>query len=114
MESYNVPYKGLRHHYRDLIVIKARAGKTIPIHKPDIGRFVRLNYKPILMEWWEFVMREKLKRELPDGLYTIGQTPFIVQTGKAGYINYEIQLHKEVRKMFFNSYPKPRTYESRK
>jgi len=95
---YNVPYKGLRNHYVDFIKIKARRGRTLPIYPNVFRDWIKANYTPILMEWWEFELRIKMERELPNKLYRIGVKPFIAHTGKQGYIEFEIAMHKETRK----------------
>ena len=44
----------------------------------------------------EAYVRKKYK-DLPEGVYNIGTDKFACQTGKEGYINFEIALHKKVR-----------------
>ena len=95
-----IPYKGLRMRYRDLIILKARSGRLMPISfiENQFEAFVKATYTPILMEWWEFVARLKMERELPNKIYQIGHGRWVAQTGKKGYINYEIAFQKEARK----------------
>ena len=107
MEGINIPYKGLRMRYSEFIIIKARRGHYTESNmwRVFIGKhfedFVKANYKPILMEWWEFVERVHMERTLPDNrLYTIGHGRWTAQTGKKGYINFQISLHKEMIKHF--------------
>lgn len=47
------------------------------------------------MEKWEIELREKLEKELPDGYYECGTSPWIFGTGKGGKINFEVNLRKE-------------------
>jgi len=46
------------------------------------------------MEKWEKILRHELEELVPDGIYTIGEGDFIAQTGKDGYIDYRVALHK--------------------
>ena len=46
------------------------------------------------MEDWEKELKDKLEKELPDGLYQIGASPYLITTGKSGHINFEIALRK--------------------
>jgi hypothetical protein len=56
------------------------------------------------MELWEQEYREKLEAEIPDGYYKIsnGDEPdsngykFCLGTGKGGYINYLVEIRKQV------------------
>ena len=47
-----------------------------------------------IMEDWEKELREKLDKEIPDGLYEIGEPGdrFFMITGKGGKINFEVDL----------------------
>jgi hypothetical protein len=49
------------------------------------------------MEEWERELRERLDKEVLDGPYQIGAGAWVVWTGKLGYINYLVELHREVK-----------------
>lgn len=45
-------------------------------------------------------INEKYK-DLPEGLYQIGYSPYIAMTGRQGYINYQISLEKGIRDVIY-------------
>lgn len=47
-----------------------------------------------MMDEWEREFREKLEREVPEGLYKIGES---LWTGKGGFIDFEVEMRKEAR-----------------
>ena len=47
---------------------------------------------------WEKELREKLNKELPDGVYDIGHGNFVCYTGKQGKIELEVEVMKELKK----------------
>lgn len=50
------------------------------------------------MEQWEIDLRDKLMKELPDGLYSWGDGDKIWgYTGKGGKIDMEVALHKALK-----------------
>lgn len=49
-------------------------------------------------------MRERLNKELEDGLYSIGGDTYMALTGKGGYINFLIELHKQAEKFLGESH----------
>jgi len=49
------------------------------------------------MEEWERELRERLNIEVSDGAYQIGVEKWIVWTGKQGYIDYLVALHRLVK-----------------
>jgi hypothetical protein len=53
------------------------------------------------MEDWEIKLREKLENEVSNGLYNIGEgTGMTCYTGKDGYINFIVELHREIKKRY--------------
>lgn len=46
------------------------------------------------MEQWEKELREKLEKELPEGMYEIGGPGLVAWTGKGGKIDFEVLLQK--------------------
>lgn len=48
------------------------------------------------MEQWEKDLREKLDKEIPHGFYELGGGI----TGKGGYIEFQVELYRLVRKDF--------------
>ena len=83
--------------YKEFIFIKARRGQTSHLYFGFFRDYVLYNYKPILMEWWEYQLRASMERNLPNQLYTIGMTPHLAQTGKGGYIEFTVSMHKIAR-----------------
>jgi hypothetical protein len=53
-------------------------------------------------EQWEIDLRSKLNAELPDGSYNIGNSSFPCYTGKQGFIEFEVAIQKEVRKLYID------------
>mgnify|MGYP001018962523 CR=1 FL=1 len=49
------------------------------------------------MEQWEKELREKLEKSIPEGGYNIGTGNLVCWTGKGGYINFRVELAREVR-----------------
>jgi len=99
-----IPYKGLRMRFGEFIIQKIRTTSRINslshqmVNGQLFNNWVKATYTPILMEWWEFVARLKIERELPNQLYRIGSGRYVATTGKRGYIEFEIALQKEERK----------------
>jgi len=50
------------------------------------------------MEEWERVLREKLDKDIPEGLYTIIIDGKKMLTGKYGVIDQKVELAKETLK----------------
>lgn len=55
------------------------------------------------MENWEKEERERLDKEIPEGIYTIEGGKYLAYTGKNGYINYLIELKRFIKEI--NPYP---------
>jgi len=51
------------------------------------------------MEGWEKVKREELEKTISDGFYDIGTESMTILTGKGGYINFLIELHRSTKKL---------------
>lgn len=49
------------------------------------------------MEQWEIDLRTKLDEEIAHGTYKIGGEKLCALTGKAGYINYLVELERYIR-----------------
>ena len=102
-----IPYKGLRMRFGEFVIQKMRTTSRINSLSHQIvtgqlfNNWIKATYTPILMEWWEFVERVHMERTLPGNrLYTIGHGRWKAQTGKKGYIDFQISLHKEMMKQF--------------
>jgi hypothetical protein len=52
------------------------------------------------MEQWEIEAREKLDKEVPNGLYNIGSDKQVCYTGRQGYIEFQIEMMKYCRNDF--------------
>lgn len=51
------------------------------------------------MEDWEIKRRQELESTIPDGAYNIGEgTGMTCYTGKSGYINFQIELERIVKR----------------
>lgn len=62
--------------------------------------YITHNYKPILMEMWEYESRKHMQQTLPNKLYQIGYGGYVAHTGKRGYIDFQIEMHKHMLKRF--------------
>lgn len=51
------------------------------------------------MEDWEVELRERLGKEIKDGLHQIKEGEFVVYTGKQGYIDFEVELERTFRQI---------------
>ena len=47
---------------------------------------------------WEIDLRNKLRKELPDGAYDISSPGLKILTGKGGKIEYEVSKERMIRK----------------
>jgi hypothetical protein len=54
------------------------------------------------MEQWEKELREKLEKELPEGMYNLSAGNMVCFGGKGAQINFEVALKKEANKIFKN------------
>ena len=52
------------------------------------------------MEQWEIDYRKELEETLGENLYQIGAGDFIAQTGKRGYIDYQVALRRQSYEVF--------------
>lgn len=50
------------------------------------------------MEQWEIDLRSKLEKNIKPGLYDISSPGMNVQTGKGGYIEYMVAIHRAMKK----------------
>ena len=49
------------------------------------------------MEDWEVELRDRLDKEVKDGMHQIKEGDFIAFTGKQGYIDFEVELERTFR-----------------
>ncbi len=56
------------------------------------------------MEQWEKELREKLKKQLPEGGYDIGNSGMACWTGKQGYIEYRVAFIKAISKFNWSAH----------
>lgn len=57
-----------------------------------------MNHRFTIMPLWEVRMRLNLELELPDQGYTIKEGPWVMHTGKQGFIDFHVEMAKAVRR----------------